>query len=228
MTVDARKACHPMSQGSDASRASGRRQGDFKGGGLRLSGLKQWRERRGLSQGQLAKLVGMPRHYVQRVEQGRRGCNPWVAQRIAEELGVDLEALRADPAEEAGVRVGRGGHLVAVHYRSVHLAYLGVLLEREVGSSYSALDEGEFEALCEGLSSEELVEVISGRARERKLLGEVLKGSARLHPEVRTFLEGLVGERPREDLRILAARRGRERSEEGRERLERAMRVLLL
>jgi hypothetical protein len=56
----------------------------------------------------------------------------------------------------------------------VHLAYLGVLLEREVGSSYSALDEGEFEALCEGLSSEELVEVISSRARERKLLGEVL------------------------------------------------------
>jgi hypothetical protein len=110
----------------------------------------------------------------------------------------------------------------------VHLAYLGVLLEREVGSSYSALDEGEFEALCEGLSSEELVEVISGRARERKLLGEVLKGSARLHPEVRTFLEGLVGECPGEDLRILAARRGRERSEEGRERLERAMRVLLL
>jgi transcriptional regulator with XRE-family HTH domain len=221
-----------MAQDSDASRGSGRSNGDFKGGGLRLSGLKQWRVRRGLSQGQLAKLVGVLRSYLQRVEQGRRGCNPWVAQRIAEELGVDLEALRAGQAEEAGaeggVRVGRGGHLVAVHNRSVHLAYLGVLLEREVGSSYSALDEGEFEALCEGLSSEELVEVISGRARERKLLGEVLKGSARLHPEVRTFLEGLVGERPGEDLRILAARRGRERSEEGRERLERAMRVLLL
>src|SRR5215217_2201792 len=220
-----------MSQGSDASRAAGR-QGDFKGGGLRLSGLKQWRERRGLSQGQLAKLVGVLPGYLQRVEQGRRGCNPWVAQRIAEELGVDLEAPRAGPEEEegaeGGARVGRGGHPVAVHNRSVHLAYLGVLLESEVGSSYSALDEGEFEALCEGLSSEELVGVISGRARERELLGEVLKGSARLHPEVRTFLGGLVGVRPGEDLRILAARRWRERSEEGRERLERAMRVLLL
>jgi len=166
--------------------------------------------------------VGVLPGYLQRVEQGRRGCNPWVAQRIADELGVDLEALRASPAEEAGaeggVRVGRGGHPVAVHNRSVHLAYLGVLHEREVGSSYSALDEGEFEAFCEGLSSEELVGVI----------GEVLKGSARLHPEVRTFLEGLVEERPGEDLRILAARRGREHSEEGRERLERAMRGLLL
>jgi hypothetical protein len=124
--------------------------------------------------------------------------------------------------------VGRGGHPVAVHNRSVHLAYLKVLLEREVGSSYSALDEGEFGAFCEGLSSEELVGVISGRARERELLGEVLKGSARLHPEVGAFLEGLVGERPGEDLRVLAARRRRERSEEGRERLERAMRGLLL
>ena len=85
--------------------------GDFKGGGLRLSGLKGWRVRRGLSQGQLAKLVGVLPGYLQRVEQGRRGCNPWVAQRIADELGVDLEALRASPAEEAGaeggVRVGR-------------------------------------------------------------------------------------------------------------------------
>lgn len=219
-----------MSQGSDASRASGRRQGDFKGGGLRLSGLKQWRERRGLSQGQLAKLVGVQRGYLQKVEQGRGGCNPWVARRIAEELGVDLEALRAGLAEDAGaewgVRAGRGGRPVAVHSRSVHLAYLKVLLEREVGSSYSALDEGEFEALCEGLSSEELLAVISDRARERELFGEVLKGSARIHPEVRAFLEGLVGERPGEDLRVLAARRGRERSEEGRERLGRAMRGL--
>jgi transcriptional regulator with XRE-family HTH domain len=218
-----------MSQGSDAGGGSGHSHRDFRGGGLRLPSLKGWRVRRGLSQGRLAKLVGVPRHYVQRVEQGRRGCNPWVAQRIADELGVDLEALRAaGPAGEGGVRVGRGGHPVAVHNRSVHLAYLKVLLEREVGSSYSALDEGEFGAFCEGLSSEELVGVISGRARERELLGEVLKGSARLHPEVRAFLEALVGERPGEDLRVLAARRGRERSEEGRERLERAMRGLLL
>ena len=222
-----------MSQGSDAGRGSGHSHRDFRGGGLSLPSLKGWRVRRGLSQGQLAVLVGVPRHYVQRVEQDRRGCNPWVAQRIADELGVDLEALRTagsagEGGAEGGVRVGRGGRPAAVHNRSVHLAYLKVLLEREVGSSYSALDEGEFEALCEGFSSEELLAVISDRARERELLGEVLKGSARLHPEVRTFLEGLVGERPGKDLRILAARRGRERSEEGRERLGRAMRGLLL
>jgi hypothetical protein len=64
---------------------------------------------------------------------------------------------------------------------------------------------------------------ISGVTRE-----QLLTDTARLHPEVRAFLEGLVGERPGEDLRVLAARRGRERSEEGRERLDRAMRGLLL
>jgi DNA-binding XRE family transcriptional regulator len=84
------KARHPKSPDSDTSGGSGHSHGDFKGGGLRLSGLKKWRVRRGLSQGQLAKLVGVPRHYVQRIEQGRRGCNPWVAQKMADELGVDL------------------------------------------------------------------------------------------------------------------------------------------
>jgi transcriptional regulator with XRE-family HTH domain len=209
---------------------SGRSRGDLKSGGLRLSGLKGWRARRGLSQAQLAGLVGVPRHYVQRVEQGRRGCNPWVAQRIAEELGVDLEGLRAGPAEEAGAergRAGRGGPPVAVPHRSVHLAYLEVLLEREVGSSYSAMEGGEFESFCEGLPSEELLGVISGRARERGFLGGLLADADVPHPEVRAFLEGLSREQPGEDLRVLEARRASERSEEGRERLKRAMRGLL-
>jgi DNA-binding XRE family transcriptional regulator len=89
-----------MAQDSDASRGSDPFKGDFKGGGLRLSGLKKWRERRGLSQGQLAKLVGVSRHYVQRIEEGRQGCKPWVAQKVAEVLEVDLEGLRARSAPE--------------------------------------------------------------------------------------------------------------------------------
>jgi hypothetical protein len=51
---------------------------------------------------------------------------------------------------------------------------------------------------------------------------------ARLHPEVRTFLEELVREQPGENLRILAARRYQEHSQEERQRLtRRAMRGLL-
>jgi transcriptional regulator with XRE-family HTH domain len=215
--------------------AGGSSGGDFKGGGLMLSGLKGWRERRGLSQGQLAKLVGVPRHYVQRIEQGRRGCNPWVAQKMAEELKVDLEELRAGSAleegekgTEGGVRTRRGEPPPPEPRRSsLHRAYLEVLLEREVGSAYSALEESEFESWCMGLSVEELLEIISRRGLERELLKEVLTHTARLHPEVRTFLEELVREHPGEDVRILAARRNQEHSQEARERLSRAMRGLL-
>jgi transcriptional regulator with XRE-family HTH domain len=215
--------------------AGGSSGGDFKGGRLRLSGLKGWRVRRGLSQGQLARLVGVPRHYVQRIEQGRRGCNPWVAEKMAEELEVDLEELRAGSAPEegekgteGGARTRRGGPSVEEpRHSSLHRAYLEVLLEREVGSAYSALEEGEFEGRCMGLSVEELLEIIYSRERERELLKEVLTHTAPLHPDVRTFLEELLREHPGEDLRVLAARRAQEHSHEARERLSRAMRGLL-
>ena len=222
-----------MAQGSDDRRGSDLPRGDFKGGGLRLSSLKKWRERRGLSQGQLAKLIGVPRHYVQRIEQGRRGCNPWVAQKMAEELEVDLEGLQASlaPEEDTGtegdVRVRRSRPSVVVTRRSLHHAYLKLLLEREVGSAYSALEESEFESWYMKLSLEELLEMISRRGLERELLREVLTDTARLHPEVRTFLEELLREHPGDDVRVLAARRRQEHSQQGRERLSRAMRGLL-
>jgi hypothetical protein len=67
-----------------------------------------------------------------------------------------------------------------------------------------------------------------------KLLLERVVGSAyavlaedELLLQVRLFLEELVRERPAEDIRILAAARTQEPSEEGRERLTRAMRELL-
>ena len=47
-----------------------------------------------------------------------------------------------------------------------------MLLEREVGSASSALEEREFESRCMGLSVEELLEIISSRERERELLKE--------------------------------------------------------
>lgn len=87
--------------------------------------------------------------------------------------------------------------------------------------------KGEFEAWCTRLSSEELLEIVSRRGRERKLLKEVLTDTARLHPEVRTFLEEQVRGQPGEDVRILVTRRNQEHSEEERERLARAMRGLL-
>ncbi len=79
-------------------------------------------------------------------------------------------------------------------------------MPRQVGSAYSALEEREFESWCMKLSVEELLEIVSSRERERELLKEVLADTARLHPDVRAFLEEQVREQPGEDLRILAAR----------------------
>ena len=111
--------------------------------------------------------------------------------------------------------------------RYLHQAYLELLLEREVGSAYVALDERAFESHSESLSVEELVEAISRRRREVEVLKEVLAEAEKLHPQVRLFFEELMRERPDEDIRVLAARRRRERSEEGREELTRVTRELL-
>ena len=156
----------------------------------------------------------MPLQYISRVEQGRRGCNRAVAQKLAEVLEVDLQALEADSdVKDFGTRY-------------LHKAYLRILLERVVGSAYAVLDEEELESYSEKLSVGELVEVISKRRRELEFL-EGLLAEAKLLLQMRLFLEELVRERPAEDIRILAARRSRERSEEGRERLTRAMREFL-
>ena len=180
--------------------------------GLELPGLKRWRIRRGLTQQQLADLVGVRLQYISRVERGR-GCNRTVADKIAEVLEVDLLELRpASDAKDTGTRY-------------LHKAYLKLLLERVVGSAYAVLDEEELESYSEKLSVGELVEVISKRRRELEFL-EGLLAEAELLLQMRLFLEELVRERPAEDIRILATRRSRERSE-GRERLTRAMREFL-
>jgi hypothetical protein len=55
----------------------------------------------------------------------------------------------------------------------------------------------------------------------------MLTDTASVHPEVRTFLEELLREHPGDDVRVLAARRAQEHSQEERVRLTRAMRRLL-
>ena len=193
----------------------------LSGGGLRLPGLRQWRLRRGLTQQRLAERAGLDQRQLSKIETDRRGCNPSAAQRLAGELGVDVAVLRVRPHEQdtrpAKPRAPR---------RNLHRAYLGVLLGREVGSAYTALSEEALEKHCEGLSWEGVVEVASGRRREAQVLRELLGGAA-LPEEVRTFLEEALGTYPDRDIRLLAAARGREGSEEGREGLTRAMREFL-
>jgi transcriptional regulator with XRE-family HTH domain len=195
-----------------------------RGGGLRLRALKAWRRRRGLTQKELAQRVGVPQQYVGRIETGLRGCDMLVAQRLAETLAVNLRELQTEPEPEA--IVSKGGGPRRISNRSLHRAYLHMLLTREVGSAYVALSEGELEEHCVGLSWKGVLEVVSRRRREAEFLREMLKDAVP-HPDVRLFFEEVLSAYPDHDIRLLAAARSRERSEKGREELTRAMRELL-
>jgi hypothetical protein len=168
----------------------------------------------------------LKQQYVGRVETGRLGCNPLVAQKLAEVLEVDLEELQTTPlpAQEEGERTRssrpRGAN------RTVHREYLKVLLGREVGSAYSVMDERELADHCEGLSWEAVLEVVSARRREVEVLREVLTNED-LYSQVTLFLEEALGGYPNQEIRLLASARGRESSGRGREELTRAMRELL-
>jgi transcriptional regulator with XRE-family HTH domain len=195
-----------------------------RGGGLRLPGLKAWRRRRGLTQKELAQKGGVPQQYVGRIETGLRGCDPLVAQRLAETLAVDLRELQNEPEPEAVV--SGSGDPRRIGNRSLHLAYLQLLLTQKADSAYVALSEEELEGHCEGLSWEGVLEVVSSRRREVEFLKEVLR-CAVPHPEMRLYFEEVLGACPEQDIRLLAAARSKERSEKGREELTSAMRELL-
>jgi len=65
-----------------------------------------------------------------------------------------------------------------------------------------------------------VLEVISCRGREVEVLRQILQ-DANVHPEVRLFLEEILGRHPDQYIRSLAAARNREDSENGREELTR-------
>jgi len=114
----------------------------------------------------------------------------------------------------------------------VHQAYLKILLDWAVGSAYAAMDEWEIEKHCEKSTWEEVLEAVWARKREIEFLrgvledGEVLQDPD-LPEEVRSFLEAVLESYPDLDIRLLAAARRREPSEEGRQALTKAMRDLL-
>ena len=225
------------SQGSGGGRATGGPEPPLRGGGLRLLGLKHWRLRRGLSQVELARRAELTNDYLFKIESGRRGCNPSVAQDLAELLQVDLQDLRtkydAEEAQQATTEETPAASEPArprIANRHVHQNYLRMLLVRAVGSSYAAIDEWVLEKRCEEGSWEEVIEAVRARKREIGFLGELMQDenvTADLTEEVRSFLGAVLESYPDLDINLLAAARRRERSEEGREELTRVMRELL-
>jgi transcriptional regulator with XRE-family HTH domain len=224
------------SQASGRDRAVGEVEPAIKGGGLPLPGLKHWRLRRGLSQAKLARRADLTVDYLSKIESGRRGCNPTIAQHLADLLNVDLLDLRRkyDDAQEEQQKVSRPARpaRIRIAHRQVHQVYLKILLLGVVGSAYAAMDEWAMEKHCEERSWEEVLEAVWSRKREIEFLrgvledGEVLQDPD-LPDEVRSFLESVLESYPDQDIRVLAVARRREPSEEGHQALTKAMRDLL-
>ena len=233
------------SQDSGKDRAVGEPEPTLRGGGFQLPGLKHWRLRRGIGQRELARRADLTADYLWNVEAGRRGCNPSAAHVLADLLKVDLQDLRRkyDDAEEAQAASTGSGQTASgtasgpvrsrrIAHRHVHQAYLRILLEREVGSAYAAMDEGVIEKHCEESSWQEVLKVVGARKREIEFLGEALQARGVLKDpdlpeEVRSFLEAVLESYPDLDIRLLAEARRHETSEEGHEALTNAMRNLL-
>jgi len=207
-----------------------------RGGGFPLPGLKHWRLRRGLSQAKLARRADLTVDYLSKVENDRRGCNPSIAQHLADLLGVDLLDLRRkhDGAEEQQKKVSKPASpaRVRIAHRQVHQIYLKLLLAEAVGSAYAAMDELEIEKHCQESTWEDVLGIVRARKREIEFLGEMIDSRKVLQEpdlpeEVRSFLESVLESYPGQDLYLLARARRRETSGEGREALTKAMRDLL-
>jgi transcriptional regulator with XRE-family HTH domain len=203
----------------------------LRGGGLPLPGLKRWRLERGLSQADLALRADLTADYLFKVESGRRGCNPEAAVELAAVLEVDLGELRSRREDNEGQAASLRPVRPRIAQRRVHQAYLRILLLREAGSAYAAMEEWEVERHCREGPWEEVIGVVRARKREIESLGEVMQDervvSAGLPAEVRLFLEAVRESYPDLDIRLLAAARGREPSGKGRGALTEAMRGLL-
>jgi transcriptional regulator with XRE-family HTH domain len=209
----------------------------LRGGGLPLPGLKRWRLRRRLSQRDLALRAELSQDHLWKIESGRRGCNPSVAQHLADLLKVDLLDLRRhydEEAEEEQAFLGpaRPARPKRLANRQVHQAYLKIFLLGTVGSAYAAMEEWAIEKYLEKRSFEEVLEAVWARKREIEFLKGVLEDGGvledpNLPQEVRSFLEGVLESYPDLDIRVLALARKGEPTQEGHEALTKAMRDLL-
>jgi transcriptional regulator with XRE-family HTH domain len=198
--------------------------------GVKLPGLRGWRKRRGLNQTELAQMAGVTQNVLTRVESVQRGCNPEVAQKLAEILDVDLQDLKGEPGDEPPAPPeeppSRPPARPVVTCRYIHRAYLQYILAREVGTSYAALSEGELKKHCAALPLERVLEIISEMNRETEFVERALE-DPELPPEMRLFFEEIARQAPEANIRLLLALRSEAGSEERRQELTRAMRELL-
>ena len=62
--------------------------------------LKQWREYRSYSQAELARISGVSRNAINRIELGARDARPDTVRKLAKALGTEPHRLRGLPPDE--------------------------------------------------------------------------------------------------------------------------------
>jgi transcriptional regulator with XRE-family HTH domain len=69
---------------------------------MKLRGLRQARQRRGLSIGQLAEATGLRRETIAHLEHGQEDPQPYAVRRLEAALGVGAKELVAGPPAPSG------------------------------------------------------------------------------------------------------------------------------
>jgi transcriptional regulator with XRE-family HTH domain len=182
---------------------------------MKLPRLLEWRERRALTQVQLAAAAGVSQDMVSKVERGLRGVQPRTARRLAQALEIAVAELVAPP-EVAGDPKQLAPKLLERRLRSEGVETAWALADVEV-----VLAEGE------RLGNEAMREQLIPTLRvEQKALRQIAADHD-LPLEVRdhaSALDEAAGYRMR---RLLLEARRRERTSEGKKALDQAERELL-
>jgi DNA-binding XRE family transcriptional regulator len=81
------------SGGGEQRRSPGNGDLNEEGEGMKLRGLRQARQRSGLSLGQLAELTGLRRETIAQLEHGRSEPQPYMVHRLAAALDTSSDGL---------------------------------------------------------------------------------------------------------------------------------------
>ncbi len=182
---------------------------------MQLPKLREWRERRALTQEELRDKSGISQESISRIESGVRGCRPSTARRLAQALDVDVAELVAPPEVQGDPK-----------------ALAPKLLERRlkregVGSSWALADDEAVLKEGERLGNEAMRETLIPTLRdEQRALRRIAADPAEL-TEVRDHANLLAEEMLYRMQRLLLEARRRERSPEARRKLVQAERELL-
>ena len=136
-----------------------------------LTRVREWRERRMLTQKELAERAGVSLFTVQRIEGGRGGAHPGTGRKLARALGVAFEDLWDETTPGAHASRSAKGWL-----------------DEHVGHSYLAMGDEEMQAEQEKLKTVAAVEALRAELRDEYDLAREALDSQELTPELRNEL----------------------------------------